>query len=394
MKAIIVEVKGKHAAVLTDGGVVSKIKNRNYCIGQEIAIKNNSNKLIRMTAAAAAAIMIFVTPAWAYYTPYSYVSIDVNPSFEFYINRFDRVLTVKGFNDDGRELSKNISIDGLKNKEIQSAVKSVLNELKTKGYIVEGEEDGVIIAASSKSDEKKDMLSKKLRTAVNEETALKQTEDTEIETKQNSESQKPGKPKKSEKPEEQDKPQDRGVSAEQETEIIEETEEIKYDDKSQKPEKREKPEEQEKPERWEKSGAQEEREERKKSEEREPGKSDKSNKSERNNYDVQAIELTEQEVDEAKKMNVTLGKLNLIRKLQEAADSAGDSINPNEWSNESVQDINAKIKEYREILKQKEDNKNSNKNNQSDKDNRYENNYSDRDGNDNNGNNGKANKKH
>ncbi|HCS11422.1 MAG TPA: hypothetical protein DIV40_08205, partial [Clostridiales bacterium] len=121
---------------------------------------------------------------------------------------------------------------------------------------------------------------------------------------------------------------------------------------------------------------------------------DKSNKSERNNYDVQAIELTEQEVDEAKKMNVTLGKLNLIRKLQEAADSAGDSINPNEWSNESVQDINAKIKEYREILKQKEDNKNSNKNNQSDKDNRYENNYSDRDGNDNNGNNGKANKKH
>lgn len=394
MKAIIVEVKGKHAAVLTDGGVVSKIKNRNYCIGQEIAIKNNSNKLIRMTAAAAAAIMIFVTPAWAYYTPYSYVSIDVNPSFEFYINRFDRVLTVKGFNDDGRELSKNISIDGLKNKEIQSAVKSVLNELKTKGYIVEGEEDGVIIAASSKSDEKKDMLSKKLRTAVNEETALKQTEDTEIETKQNSEFQKPGEPKKPEKPEEQDKPQDRGVSAEQETEIIEETEEIKYDDKSQKPEKREKPEEQEKPERWEKSGAQEEREERKKSEEREPGKSDKSNKSERNNYDVQAIELTEQEVDEAKKMNVTLGKLNLIRKLQEAADSAGDSINPNEWSNESVQDINAKIKEYREILKQKEDNKNSNKNNQSDKDNRYENNYSDRDGNDNNGNNGKANKKH
>jgi len=394
MKAIIVEVKGKHAAVLTDGGVVSKIKNRNYCIGQEIAIKNNSNKLIRMTAAAAAAIMIFVTPAWAYYTPYSYVSIDVNPSFEFYINRFDRVLTVKGFNDDGRELSKNISIDGLKNKEIQSAVKSVLNELKTKGYIVEGEEDSVIIAASSKSDEKKDILSKKLRTAVNEETALKQTEDTEIETKQNSEFQKPGKPKKSEKPEEQDKPQDRGVSAEQETEIIEETEEIKYDDKSQKPEKREKPEEQEKPERWEKSGAQEEREERKKSEEREPGKSDKSNKSERNNYDVQAIELTEQEVDEAKKMNVTLGKLNLIRKLQEAADSAGDSINPNEWSNESVQDINAKIKEYREILKQKEDNKNSNKNNQSDKDNRYENNYSDRDGNDNNGNNGKANKKH
>ena len=81
MKAVVVEIKGKHAAILTEDGLVSKISNKDYAIGQEIIIKNKSNKLIRITAAAAAAIMIFVTPAWAYLTPYSYVSIDVNPSF-------------------------------------------------------------------------------------------------------------------------------------------------------------------------------------------------------------------------------------------------------------------------------------------------------------------------
>jgi hypothetical protein len=116
MKAVIVEIKGKYAAILAENGLVSKVRNRNYEIGQEIVLNNNKAKLIRMTAAAAAAIMIFVTPAWAYLTPYSYVSLDVNPSFEFFVNRFDRVLTVKAFNDDGGEMSKDIDIDGLKNR--------------------------------------------------------------------------------------------------------------------------------------------------------------------------------------------------------------------------------------------------------------------------------------
>ena len=299
MKAIIIEIKGNYAAVLSNDGVVSKIRNKNYFVGQEIVIKNNSSKLIRMTAAAAAAIMIFVTPAWAYLSPYS----DVNPSFEFFINRFDRVLTVRAFNDDGRELSKNINIDGLKNKEIQSALMSVLNELESNGYIIEGQEDSVIVAASSRTEKKTNMLSEKLRIAVNEKATLRQ-KDTEIETKQNPKLQKPEKPKEPEKPEEpeeQDKPQDMELSAQQETEI-EEIEEIKHDDRSKKPEKLEKTEEQKKPERWEKSEGREEREEQEKSEEQEdskgrkPEKSEKSNNSERKNYNVQVIEVTEKEV--------------------------------------------------------------------------------------------------
>ncbi|MDD4046909.1 MAG: anti-sigma factor domain-containing protein, partial [Tissierellia bacterium] len=235
MKAIIVEVKGKYAAVLTDDGIVSKIKNRNYEIGQEIVIKNNSNRLIRMSVAAAAAIMIFATPAWAYLAPYSYVSIDVNPSFEFLINRFDRVLTVKGFNDDGRELSKDINIDGLKNKEIQSAVKSVLNELKSKGYIIEGEEDSVIIATSSKSEAKKDTLSEKIRTVVNEKAAPEQTEDTEVETIQT---------KESKKSENTGKLEVREESATQQKEAIEEPEELTDDNNLKNLEKQEKQEKQ------------------------------------------------------------------------------------------------------------------------------------------------------
>ena len=357
MKAIIVEVKGKYAAVLTDGGVVSKIKNRNYEIGQEIVIKNNSNRLIRMSVAAAAAIMIFATPAWAYLAPYSYVSIDVNPSFEFLINRFDRVLTVRGFNDDGRELSKNIDIDGLKNKEIQSAVKSVLNELKSKGYIIEGEEDSVIIATSSKSEAKKDTLSEKIRTVVNEKAAPEQTEDTEVETIQT---------KESKKSENTGKLEVREESATQQKEAIEEPEELTDDNNLKNPEKQEKQEkqdnseEQKKPERWEKP------EEQKKPEKRE--KTEKANKSDRKKNDIEVIEVTKREVDEAKKKGVTPGKLNLIEKLQESANLAGHKIKTDEWLDKSVQEINEKVKEYKEELKQKEiENKSNNKKDTSDK---------------------------
>ena len=365
MKAIIVEIKGRHAAVLTDDGVVSKIKNRNYCIGQEIVIKNNRNKLIRMTAAAAAAIMLFVTPAWAYLTPYSYVSIDVNPSFEFLINRFDRVLTVRGFNDDGRELSKDINIDGLKNKEVQNAVKSVLNELKNKGYIIEGQEGGVIIATSSKSEAKKDVLFEKLRTAVNEEEAPEQTKDNEIKTK----IEKPKEPESTEKLEEKEE------SEAQQTETIEKTEEL-TDDKSEKPGDRERPERRDKSESKEDTERREEPEGREKSERREeserseksekPNKYEKPNEKDRKKNVIEVIEVTKKEVDEAKKLKVTPGKLTLIKKLQEAANEVhrGHEIDQDEWRHESVQEINAKIREYREELRQKQketENKNHNK---------------------------------
>lgn len=350
MKAIIVEIKGKYAAVLSDDGVVSKIKNRSFYLGQEIVIKNNSNKLIRIAASAAAAIMIFVTPAWAYLTPYSYVSLDVNPSFEFSINRFDRVLTVKAVNDDGEELSKNIDISGLKNKEIQSAVRSVLNELKNQGYIIEGEEGGVIVATSSKTQDKTDMLSEKIRNAVNEEVAPRQEpENNEAELiKKPEKHEKPEKPEKHEKP---DKSKDSEKSAEiKETETNTETgdftdEKPEKSEKPGEPERTEKPEKSDKPNKSENAGK--------------PDKSNEQSKKHKEKFDVNIIEVTEKEVDEAKKLGVTPGKLNLVDKLQKAAESAGHEIEAVEWLDESVQKINAKIKEYKEEAKQKEGNKNT-----------------------------------
>lgn len=215
MKAVIVEIKGSNAAVLSDDGRISQIKNKNYTIGQEIIIKNNN--YIKWAATAAAAVMLFATPAWAYLTPYSYVSLDVNPSFEFSINRFDRVLEVKAVNDDAEEVVKEISIESLKNKEIQEAVRNVISELKNQGYIVEGEEGGVVVATSSKSEEKTNDLAAALKTAVREEVKAKaeKTEDSEDgEELEESEKQSKESEKSENKSEESDEDEESGVEVE------------------------------------------------------------------------------------------------------------------------------------------------------------------------------------
>ena len=161
MKAVIVEIKDNVAAVLSEDGRISKIRNKKYSVGQEIVLKK-TNTYIKIAVSSAAAMMLFTTP-------YSYVSIDINPSFEFSINRFDRVLNVKALNYDGEKVTDEIGVAGLKNKEIKEAVKTVIVELKSQGYIDDENRVGIVVAASSKSQEKTDILAEKLKTAVEKE---------------------------------------------------------------------------------------------------------------------------------------------------------------------------------------------------------------------------------
>lgn len=62
----------------------------------------------------AAACLIFVLFAfggyWLYFTPTADISVDINPSIELGINRFDKVVSVSSYNDDGQELLDSINI--------------------------------------------------------------------------------------------------------------------------------------------------------------------------------------------------------------------------------------------------------------------------------------------
>lgn len=87
-------------------------------------------------AAAVAACLLLVcvcAGGWKlYFTPTAAVSIDINPSVELELNRFDRVLSVTGFNEDGQELADSLDIRFM---DCEEAVSQILESEPVSGLI-------------------------------------------------------------------------------------------------------------------------------------------------------------------------------------------------------------------------------------------------------------------
>lgn len=147
------------------------------------AVRRNSIWLRMCAAAACAACVLGIAGvgAYAYYTPTSYVSLDVNPSIEYSLNAFDRVLTVIGVNDDGNDILEDIGLTKLKNKAIDKAIRETINAIAKQGYFPEDSEGGVVIAVSEKQAEKAEKLSEKLKQTV-EEAVGEEELDVEVES--------------------------------------------------------------------------------------------------------------------------------------------------------------------------------------------------------------------
>ena len=171
MKSVVVEIRNGLAAVLSDDGCIVKVKNRNYEIGQVIEMKkmNRKNKLTLLAASMAAVIMLSGAGAWTYFTPYSYVSLDVNPSIEYSLNRFDRVLSVKAINDDGEELLKKIQLENLSNKKIDEAIAQTMDQIIAEGYFDGETEGGIVITTSGKDLKRAEELAQELKQSVEQE---------------------------------------------------------------------------------------------------------------------------------------------------------------------------------------------------------------------------------
>lgn len=86
--------------------------------------KENKRSYHVYAAACACMLLILFGGRWLYFTPTATISVDINPSIELGINRFDRVISVNGFNEDGRELSNALDV---KYKNYAEAIESIVN---------------------------------------------------------------------------------------------------------------------------------------------------------------------------------------------------------------------------------------------------------------------------
>ncbi|MEG1782721.1 MAG: anti-sigma factor domain-containing protein, partial [Oscillospiraceae bacterium] len=157
MKAVIVELKEKFAAALADDGSFIKIKNDNYSVGQQIEVHKWSivGKKLSSHIASLAAGFVFTCilgyGTYAYMTPESYVSLDVNPSIEYTLNRFERVLDAQAVNEDGSRVLEKINLKKFSNKTIDEVMALTIEEITREGYFAGEMPGGIVIATWGKT---------------------------------------------------------------------------------------------------------------------------------------------------------------------------------------------------------------------------------------------------
>lgn len=64
----------------------------------------------RLISAFACTALILIVGYWLCLIPTAEISIDINPSVELGINRFNRVISLKGYNDDGSKLADTLDV--------------------------------------------------------------------------------------------------------------------------------------------------------------------------------------------------------------------------------------------------------------------------------------------
>ena len=178
MGACIVELRGRYAAALTSDGQFVRIRNHGFSVGQTVrltkrqAMPAQRRQLRALTAVAAGLLCLVLGGFKGYQTPVGVVSLDVNPSIEYSINIFDRVLSVRGVNEDGEVLLDQMDETMLKNRPVAEAVEQTIASLRESGYFPQDAENDVVLSASSYSTQHAERLAKELNSRVSQEEDL------------------------------------------------------------------------------------------------------------------------------------------------------------------------------------------------------------------------------
>jgi|GEM_PF-2765608 len=163
MKAVVLEIKGRKAAVLSKDGVVSEVPDKNYAIGEEINMDEKKkfnfgrNWTTAIAGMAAAFLVLIGGGAVAYGTPVSYVTMDVNPSIQYTLNIFNDVIEAEALNEDAESVIPEIE---WKFQDIEDVIEQTIDALDDEGYLDKSnwDENGIVISVNARSEERSDRL--------------------------------------------------------------------------------------------------------------------------------------------------------------------------------------------------------------------------------------------
>ena len=151
MKAVVTKINKNHAIIIKSDGSFMSIPDKSYKIGQEIYVKDSSKKgFVKFASAAAAAAVLFAMigsgAVYAYNTPQSYVSIDVNTSVELELNMFNYVINAVVANEKGTAVLEKMELN---HKSLNEAIELIICQAHLSGSSEFYDEKTVVVGVHS-----------------------------------------------------------------------------------------------------------------------------------------------------------------------------------------------------------------------------------------------------
>lgn len=180
MKAVVLETRGRKAAVLAKDGTVRIARGR-YNVGDTVDLERSAPGALRRCAAAAAAVALLCGGAWLWvdrnYVACAEVSLDAEPSIIYTLNKRDRVLGVRAANAQGQAVVDALEQEDIRFATLSDAVDRTVTLLEDEGYLSADQDDYVLLNVSADDDARRARLIDEVEAAM----TRAQTQDATLE---------------------------------------------------------------------------------------------------------------------------------------------------------------------------------------------------------------------
>ncbi|MGF6991463.1 hypothetical protein M2150_002741 [Lachnospiraceae bacterium PM6-15] len=153
---IVFDLNNKKGTIMVNGGeFISVPRDAQWEIGDVVQIERKHLGIKQLAVLAAlVGIMLFGSASGykLYYSQVALISIDVNPSIEFSLNRFNKVIGIKGYNEEGAQIVSDLQ---LKNKSYNEAIKILLQSEEMKAYVKKDSQVEVAVYAKKNTKDLK-----------------------------------------------------------------------------------------------------------------------------------------------------------------------------------------------------------------------------------------------
>ncbi|WP_078381319.1 anti-sigma factor domain-containing protein [Sutcliffiella halmapala] len=177
-KGIVLEVHDDYVTMLTPEGefLKSRKQKTQVGIGEEVIFfpLHTSREMKKrglatffklrwaiVTVLTAAILLFSFYPKYMNNQVYAYVSLDVNPSIELSLNKKMQVVSIVGYNEEGKKLVKNLQ--NWENEGLMNVSTQILDIIRQQGYLTSGSE---VIIASVLSNSDNLAWKKKIQTEI------------------------------------------------------------------------------------------------------------------------------------------------------------------------------------------------------------------------------------